>query len=77
VDRVIRLVDALLPTSARVARLAGELQAKTQTTDVVDAIVAAEALLSVPSLIMTSDPHDLARLIEEEAGAIRVRAIAV
>ena len=72
VDRIVNRVNALLPTSEAIARRAGELQAKTGTTDAVDAIVAAEALTSVPSIILTSDPGDLARLLEGEPESSRV-----
>lgn len=77
VDRVLNKVDAVLPTSERVARRAGELQAKTGTTDAVDAIVAAEALASVPALILTSDARDLERLLEGEPEAARIAVIGV
>lgn len=77
VDRVVNKVDALLPTSELVARRAGELQAKAGTSDAVDAIVAAEALASVPALILTSDPGDLERLLEGEPEAARVVVIGV
>ncbi len=77
VDRVVKAVDALLPTSEQVARRAGELQAKAGSSDAVDAIVAAEALASVPSLILTSDPDDLARLLEGEREAARVAVMGV
>ena len=77
VDRIINKVDALLPTSDRVARFAGELQAKSGTSDAVDAIVAAEALLVVPALVMMSDPGDLAIFLEDAQEAGRVRVIAV
>ena len=77
IDRVVNTVDALLPTSERVARVAGELQAKAGTSDAVDAIVAAEALVAAPALILTSDPADVARLLDGEPGAGRVRVIAV
>ena len=66
VDRVVNKVDALLPTSALVARRAGELQAKAGTSDAIDAIVVAEALESAPSLILPSDRGDLERLLEGE-----------
>ena len=33
-------------------------------SDAVDAIVAAEALTTVPSMVLTSDANDLARLVE-------------
>jgi len=77
VDRVVNKVDALLPTSALVARRAGELQAKAGTSDAIDAIVAAEALESAPSLILTSDRGDLERLLDGEPEAARVVVIGV
>ena len=77
IDRVVNAVGALLPTSEAIARRAGELQAKTGTADVVDAIVVAEALASAPALILTSDPRDLGRLLEGEPEAERVRILGV
>lgn len=77
VDRVVKAVDALLPTSAQVARRAGELLAQSGTSDAVDAIVAAEALLSAPSLVLTSDARDIMLLIEGQPGAASVRIIAI
>lgn len=77
VDRVVNAVDALLPTSAQVARRAGELLAQSDMRDAVDAIVAAEALLSAPSLVLTSDARDIMRLIEGQPEAAAVRVIAI
>jgi predicted nucleic acid-binding protein len=77
VDRVVNMVDALLPTSELVARRAGELQAKAGTSDAVEAIVAAEALASVPTLVLTSDPGDLKRLLEGEPESERAGPIEV
>jgi predicted nucleic acid-binding protein len=77
IDRVVNAVGTLLPTSEAIARRAGELQAKTGTADVVDAIVVAEALASVPAVILTSDPRDLGRLLEGEPEADRVRLVGV
>jgi predicted nucleic acid-binding protein len=77
IDRVVKAVDALLPTSEQIARRAGELQAKTSTSDVVDAIVAAEALASVPALILTTDPNDLSLLLDGEPEATRVSLVRV
>jgi hypothetical protein len=77
VDRVVKAVDALLPTSAEVARRAGELLARSRTADAVDAIVVAEALAARPSLILTSDAGDVGRLIEDQPGAADLRFIAV
>lgn len=77
VDRVVKAVDALLPTSAQVARQAGEALAQSGTSDAVDAIVAAEALLSAPSLVLTSDARDIMLLIEGQPDAASVRVIAI
>jgi hypothetical protein len=77
VDRIVNAVDALLPTSAGVARRAGELLAHTGASDAIDAIVAAEALLSAPALILTSDPDDLGGLVEGQPEAAAVRVIAI
>jgi hypothetical protein len=77
VDRVVKAVGALLPTSEAVARRAGELQARAGTSDAIDGIVAAEALTSAPALILTSDADDLRRLVEGEPEASRVLAIGV
>lgn len=76
-DRVLNAVDAALPTTEAVARLAGELQAAAGTSDAVDAIVAAEALLSVPAVIMTSDGTDLRRLVAADPRGARVLVIVV
>ena len=75
IDRVVNAVDALLPTSSVVARLAGELQGSAGTRDAVDAIVAAEALSGVPAVILITDADDLARLIEGHPSADRVLLI--
>ena len=64
IDRVINAVDMLLPTTPELARRAGELRAKSGVLDVVDAVVVAEAVAARPSLILTSDPDDISRLIE-------------
>lgn len=77
VDRVVNAVNALLPTSEAIARRAGELQEKASTSDAVDAIVVAEALASVPALILTSDPGDLSHLLDGEPEASRVAMIGV
>jgi hypothetical protein len=77
VDRVVKAVGALLPTSEAVARRAGELQARAGTSDAIDGIVAAEALMAAPALILASDEDDLRRLVEGEPEASRVLAIGV
>jgi sugar/nucleoside kinase (ribokinase family) len=77
IDRVVNAVDALVPTTAEVARLAGELLARTETDDPVDAIVAAEALMSVPAVIVTGDGQDLRRLIADQPDGMRVAIVDV
>ena len=64
IDRVVNAVGMLLPTTPELAKRAGELRAKSGVLDVVDAIVVAEAVAARPSLILTSDPDDISRLIE-------------
>jgi hypothetical protein len=77
IDRVVNQVDALLPTNEAVARRAGELLAKTGSTDVVNAIVAAEALRSTPALVLTSDAGDIGLLLDGEPEASGVAVIPV
>lgn len=76
-DRVFRAVDALLPTSVEIARLAGELMASARTSDAVDAIVVAEALASIPAVIVTSDADDIRRLLDGQPGRERVAVVLV
>lgn len=78
IDRVVNSVGLLLPTSAEVARRAGELLGRAGMTDAVDAIVAAEALSAAPAVILTSDPAELRRLIDTATEpASRVLVISV
>jgi len=72
IDRAIKMADRVMPTSEEVARCAGELLGRTGLSDAVDAIVAAEALRSAPSVILTSDPDDLVTLIGEDPDGTRV-----
>jgi predicted nucleic acid-binding protein len=77
IDRILNAVDATLPTSEHIARRAGELQAAAGTNDPVDAIVAAEALAAIPSVIITSDASDIRRLLDTQSDAARIVVIAV
>lgn len=77
IDRIINAVDVAIPTSEATARLAGALQAVAGLADAVDAIVAAEALNAAPSVILTSDPDDIRRLLEGQAESPRVVVIRV
>ncbi len=77
IDRVVNKVDALLPTSAETARRAGELLGASGSDDPVDAIVVAEALAAVPSVIITSDPGDIRRLLQTRADGVGVAVVSV
>ena len=73
-----RALDAVLdgtldpPLDRAREDLAAQLLRASATEDVVDGLVAAEALLSVPSIVITSDPRDLARLLQDDERAGRV-----
>jgi len=63
---VNRILGALsiMPTGEPTGRLAGALRFRAKTDDGIDAIVAAEAAVAqVTTVLLTSDPKDLARLL--------------
>jgi predicted nucleic acid-binding protein len=74
--RVVRL-----PVTEELARRAGELLGATGLTGhrcAIDAVVAATALsLARPAMILTSDPDDMNRLIEEHDRAKEQRVVVV
>lgn len=59
------------------AALAADLLVSTSTTDIADALVATEALLRAPSVIITSDPTDLRQLADADPRGRRVAVWAV
>ena len=71
-DRALKEVDEFVPTTEAIARDAGELLGLAGLADAVDAIVAAEALGGAPAAVLTSDPKDIADLIEAGGGRARV-----
>jgi hypothetical protein len=77
VDQVLDAVGHALPTSDHIARTAGELLGAAGGADAVDAIVVAEALAAQPAAILTSDPTDLARLLDGQADRPRVSILGV
>lgn len=77
VDRVVKAVDVVLETTSATARRAGVLRAGSGVLDVVDAIVVAEAEVGRPAVILTSDPRDIARLIERTEEPERIAVVAV
>lgn len=77
VHRVLKVIRTVEAADDLLARTAGLLLATTSTTDAVDALVAAHALASLPSAILTSDPGDLRALVAAGTGYARVNVIHV
>lgn len=69
VNRVLRAVGEIPPTTEEVARAAGRLLGKTRSKATVDALVVAEALLR-SARVLTSDPRDLRRLGTAASGVV-------
>ena len=73
--RALRLCDEL-PLDSPLARVAGSLCGAARTTDVIDASVAIAAHAAErPSTIVTSDPSDLAHLLDHLGSDVRVLAV--
>ena len=69
VNRVLKAIDAVPPATEPVARTAGRLLGRTRrTTSTVDALIAAEAALNPPAVVVTSDVHDLRALLDGVPG---------
>ena len=63
VNRVLGALS-VVPTTEPTARVAGALRFRARTDDGIDALVAAEAASSqVATVLLTSDPRDLERLL--------------
>ncbi|MFO1539932.1 MAG: hypothetical protein ACKOTZ_05715 [Chloroflexota bacterium] len=75
-DRAIeRIVGAAWETAGldmTRARMAAQLLRDSGTTDLADALVCGEALLRVPSVLITSDPADHRRLLDHDPRGPRV-----
>ncbi len=56
---------------------AGVLRARSGVRDVVDAIVVAEAVSSLPAVIVTSDHKDIEALVEAAGAVDRITIIQV
>lgn len=72
-NRVLKAVG-IAATAPATGRDAGRLLGRTGGTNTADALVAAEALATPGSTILTSDPNDLRALLAEENG-IEIQAI--
>lgn len=75
--RIAGAVDALLPTSPAIARLASSLLKRTPFNDSVAAIVAAEALAAPPAVVLTSRGWTLRRLLHGRRDADRLTIVDV
>jgi predicted nucleic acid-binding protein len=76
IDRVVALAGRVIPTTTRVARVAGALLARAgiDSRFAIEAVIVAEAVLLGQAMIATHDPHDLQALAEGYPG-VRVLAI--
>ena len=72
IRRLLRAVRVSF-VGLRVARAAGALLAAARMSDAIDALVMAEALRSGPSVLLTSDPDDMARLAGDRRSVRIVR----
>jgi hypothetical protein len=70
--RVLKAVDVQAPNE-QAARTAGLLLAKTGATDVVDALVV--ELCTSADVVLTSDPNDIARLVQAASARPDVYAV--
>jgi hypothetical protein len=77
IDRVINAVDIQVETTPERAKEAGVLRARSGVLDVVDAIVVAEAVAALPAVVVTSDPEDIAALVDSAGATGRVAIVAV
>jgi hypothetical protein len=67
----------IIPVDGMLAREAGKLLGLTRTTDVVDAVVVAEAARRLPATILTSDHPDMMRLVSTLPDHARIRVVRV
>ncbi len=76
IDRVVKLGGRVIPTTTRIARVAGALLAKAgiDSRFAIEAVIVAEAVLLGDCIIATHNPEDLLALAEGQPG-VRVLAI--
>lgn len=77
IDRVVNQVNQMIETTPERAKEAGVLRARSGVLDVVDAIVVAEAVSVLPAVILTSDPDDIAALVDAAGASDRMTVIRV
>ncbi len=76
IDRVVGLAGRVIPTTTRVARVAGALLARAgiDSRFAIEAVIVAQAVLLGDSVIATHNPEDLSALAEGHPG-VKVLAI--
>lgn len=72
IERLIRSVLTTVGLDMTRARLAAHLLRDTRTRDVAGALVCGEALIRVPSVLITSDPIDMRQLLDADPRGARV-----
>lgn len=72
VRTILRIANEVAPVDLDRASHAASLMQATKLLDVVDALVAVEALRRAPAIVITSDPHDIRQLLDADAVGKRV-----
>lgn len=75
--RSTALIDSandVVPLTLERAQAVGELLGASSTTQIVDATVAALAIAAAPSLVLTSDVHDIEALVNAAGVTCRIGA---
>jgi len=69
---LLKATDAVIPLGLRDSQAVGRLLGVDRSSQIVDANVALTAFAARPSLVLTSDPQDVARLICAAGGTCSV-----
>ena len=72
IGEILRAAHSVAEVDFERAQAAAHLMFSTGMFDVVDALVAVEALRRAPSIVITSDPIDLRTLLDADPAARRV-----
>lgn len=71
---LIESANGVVPLTHERAQDIGELHGTSSTLQIVDASVAALAIASAPSLVLSSDVHDIEALVKAAGVTCRIRA---
>jgi predicted nucleic acid-binding protein len=70
VNLVLAQTEPRYPLTEAIARQAGQLLGAARSSGTIDALIVAEALDCAPSMVWTSDSHDLRQLLGDRRGVI-------